>query len=69
MKRVQLEVNHFNFFCPMTGKQISGEEHPFSPSKATVFAWVDEGDGFEYARDEFKQVSDDNGQISGHYPA
>ena len=47
MKIIDLELHHYNLFCPATGEQILDEES-FNPSSAQLFCYV-EGEGvFEY---------------------
>jgi hypothetical protein len=47
MERVSIELNHYNFFCPVTGERILDSEQ-FNPSPAQVFCYL-EGEGvFEY---------------------
>ena len=38
MQRVELDLNHIDFFCPVTGHQIFGDEL-FEPSAATRFVY------------------------------
>ena len=46
MQQVFLELEHLDFFCPVTGQRITGKEH-FSPSSATMFVYIDEIGDFE----------------------
>ena len=38
MQLIQLDLQHNNFFCPVTGHHIVGPEH-YSPSPAMVGMW------------------------------
>ena len=49
MKHVELSLSHFEFYCPVTGQQIQGEDHGFTPSRATAFCFLGETCDFEYA--------------------
>jgi hypothetical protein len=47
MKIIDLELHHYNLFCPAPREQIL-EEESFNPSNAQLFCYV-EGEGvFEY---------------------
>lgn len=41
MKLIDLTLEHFNFYCPVTGQQICSE-FDFNPSKATAFVYLNE---------------------------
>ena len=58
MQRIPFDMDHPEFFCPITGEQITFEED-FIPSPATVFAWISLAEEFEYVNDEFKILYDD----------
>ena len=40
MQIVELNLSHYNLFCPATGQQVLDPEQ-FSPSMATVFCYLD----------------------------
>ena len=49
MQQIELELREdFEFFCPVTGKQIVFAEAPFEASPATVFCYLSSESGFEY---------------------
>ena len=54
MQLVKLDLNHDNFFCPVTGQTILRAEEAFRASPATVFCYVDEVSDFETISDEAK---------------
>ena len=58
MHLVHLNLNHWNFFCPATGEQLVGDNHPFTPSSATVFCYLDQTGNFENIANEAKHVYD-----------
>ena len=58
MQRIPFDMNHPDFFCPITGEQITSEDD-FNPSSATTFAWISITGEFEYVNDEFKKLYDD----------
>ena len=67
MQTVDLVLDHYNFYCPVTGQQIMGEFDDFKPSPAMVYCFVDEGESFEYALDwvselyeKFMEENDDD---------
>jgi hypothetical protein len=51
MQIVSIDIDHDNFFCPVTGNQILGAEL-FEPSAATVFAILDESCTMEHGSEE-----------------
>jgi hypothetical protein len=55
MQRVELVLDHHDFFCPVTGQRILGPEE-FSPSPATAFVFPTQMDDFEFIRDEFARI-------------
>lgn len=57
MHLVELDLNHDNLYCPVTGHHILSSEH-FSQSPATVFVFPVEGDDFEVLSDEFKLIDE-----------
>jgi hypothetical protein len=43
MQIVELELNHFNFYCPATGEYILVEDEPCNEDAASLMGyWVDE---------------------------
>lgn len=58
MNNVELELNHDNFYCPVTGQHIMGVgvNEGFNPSKAVLFCYVNEIEDFEYAKPEIKEL-------------
>jgi hypothetical protein len=55
MQKVSLELDHFNFYCPVTGKLISSDQS-YKASPATVFTYVDESGEFEDIIPELKEI-------------
>jgi hypothetical protein len=55
MQRVELALDHYDFFCPVTGQRILGPEE-FTPSPATAFVFPTQVDDFEFVRDEFAKI-------------
>jgi len=53
MQHIKLQLEHHNFFCPVTGIQIMSEEE-FIPSTALVFCYID--DQFIFVSNETKTV-------------
>jgi hypothetical protein len=51
MQIVSVDLFENNFYCPVTGAHILGEEH-FEPSPATVFALLDETNELEHGSEE-----------------
>ena len=47
MKQIQLDLAHFNFFCPVTGHQIQSEEN-FDPSPASLYCYLEEEENFQF---------------------
>ncbi|MFN9602313.1 MAG: hypothetical protein ACK6A7_02565 [Planctomycetota bacterium] len=46
MQRVMLDLDHSNFYCPVTGKLIADDDS-FEASPATVFTYVNEVGEFD----------------------
>ena len=55
MQQVELVLEHYDFFCPVTGRRILGPEE-FSPSPATAFVFPTQVDDFEFIREEFAKI-------------
>ncbi len=55
MQRVELALDHHDFFCPVTGQRILGPEE-FTPSPATAFVFPTQVDEFEFVREEFAEI-------------
>jgi hypothetical protein len=53
MQRIELELDHHNFFCPVTGEQIMSEED-FTPSPALKICYID--DLFVYVSDDLRPL-------------
>ena len=58
MQIVDLDLNHDNFFCPVTGQAILRGDEEFKASPATVFCYVDEVSDFEFISDKAKAIFD-----------
>jgi hypothetical protein len=58
MQIIDLELDHNNFFCPVTGQAIIREEEEFRASPATVFCYLDGFSEFEFMSDEAKAIFD-----------
>lgn len=56
MQLVKLDLNHDNFFCPVTGQVILNGEEAFHASPATIFCYVDEVSDFETISEEAKSI-------------
>lgn len=63
MQIVKLHLDHYNFYCPVTGQRILDEE-TFNKSPALRFAYVDVGD-FEFADEEIKNLFDEYKKLHG----
>lgn len=57
MQTVKLELDHSNFYCPVTGQLITGDQ-VFQASPATVFTYVSEVGEFEQITPELKELWD-----------
>lgn len=55
MQMVRLELKHPNFYCPVTGQWITGDE-VFQASPATVFLYREDNDGNEMVAPEFAMI-------------
>jgi len=56
MQIVELDLDHFEFYCPVTGIKMMGDAEEFVASPATVFCFVDEVRDFECVTDDFRQA-------------
>ena len=53
MQIVELELNHFNFYCPATGEFILMEDEPCNEDAASLMGyWVDEVINEPFLKDE-----------------
>ncbi len=57
MQAVEIRLLQPNFFCPVTGRQILGEE-ACTPSPATVFVYIQDENLFDFVREDLKQVAE-----------
>jgi len=57
MQRIELELNHNNLFCPVTGQRILSDGEPFEPSPAMLFCFIEDIEDFEFATDEIRNLS------------
>ena len=53
MQKINLELNHNNFFCPVTGTQIMSDEN-FIASQALKFCYID--NLFIFISDDLKPI-------------
>jgi hypothetical protein len=58
MHNVELELDHDNFYCPVTGQYIMGDGviEGFSPSEAVLFCYLNEIGDFEYTKPGIKDL-------------
>jgi hypothetical protein len=57
MKKIDLDLDHVNFYCPVTGEQIISSEL-CTPSPATAFIYLDEIGDFVEISDEFTEINE-----------
>ena len=57
MKQINLDLDHFYFYCPVTGEQIISSEL-CTPSPATAFIYLDEIGDFVEISDEFTEINE-----------
>ena len=57
MKQIELELDHVNFYCPVTGEQIVSSEL-CTPSPATAFIYLDEIGDFVEINEEFAEINE-----------
>lgn len=62
MKKIELNLSHFNFYCPVTGHRILQDGEEFSPSPATLFAYLDIIGEFIYSTNQYQEIIDKNAQ-------
>jgi hypothetical protein len=55
MQTVKLQLDHSNFYCPVTGQLIVNDE-VFQASPATVFTYIDEVGEFEHILPELNEI-------------
>ena len=55
MQNIELSLDHFDFYCPITGVQILGDEH-YEPSPATAFVYSPEAEEFEHIVERLEAV-------------
>ena len=55
MQIVRLQLDHSNFYCPVTGQLIVNDE-VFQASPATVFTYIDEVGEFEHILPELNEI-------------
>jgi len=55
MQIVNLDLSHFNFYCPVTGQLISNDEL-FEESPATVFSYIDEVQEFQKIVPDLEEI-------------
>lgn len=55
MHHVQLNLDHDNFFCPVTGFHMLSEEH-YEPSPATLFVYIEDAGEFEWYSRELEKL-------------
>lgn len=58
MQELQLNLDHQNFYCPVTGDAILSEDR-YQPSAATVFTYVDEIGDFQDLSPELESIVDE----------
>lgn len=56
MQEVELVLDHHDFFCPVTGQKIIGEDGEFNPSPAMVYCFVDPTEPMEYAKENVQEL-------------
>jgi hypothetical protein len=57
MKQIELDLDHVNFYCPVTGEQIVSSEL-CTPSPATAFIYLDEIGDFVEISEEFAEINE-----------
>lgn len=62
MQEIDLHLDHHDFFCPVTGKQILSEDDSNS-SPATIFIYVDDFDNFAEIRQDFQRLYEEKCNI------
>jgi hypothetical protein len=55
MQRVNLNLDHYHFYCPVTGEKVLDPEFQAS-SSAMLFSYLETNDSLEHARDEFETL-------------
>jgi|TARA_Y100000310_G_scaffold344647_1_gene458526 hypothetical protein len=58
MQTIRLHLDHFNFFCPVTGEHILGSDE-FKVSPATEFVFSLNDSMFEHAESKYEKIWDD----------
>jgi hypothetical protein len=56
MQTIDLELDHPDFFCPVTGQQVLSED-ACTPSPATAYIYVQEENVFEFVREDLQEVA------------
>ena len=55
MQQIHLDLDHPDFYCPVTGKRILGEE-VWKPSSATRFLFIPEAGEFAQLSPEYEEA-------------
>ncbi len=58
MQEVQLNLSHNNFFCPVTGEQICGDEVANPDVTSVRFIYLSEAEDFETIHPDLEAIAD-----------
>ncbi len=64
MQIVELTLDHFNFYCPVTGKQVLGK-NDIQPSAAQLFCYFNELSEFIFANELVQSIYEDCDKEAG----
>ena len=58
MQQVQLNLSHNNFYCPVTGEQICGDEMANTDVASVRFIYLPEAEDFETIHPDLEAIAD-----------
>ena len=58
MQKIEVELDQPDFFCPVTGQRVLGEE-ACTPSPATVFVYIQDENVFHFVREDLRPSAEE----------